>query len=558
MGVTRNSTQSPAGYSAQNLSGNQLAARMAAAYNVAQRQNLSASIGDLGYLFKIHPAETAAGLVDANLRFGYLPGVVDRYGLNAVPGTTSMLAAANLAIKQAKLGGGPDVVFGATAPYLIDGILDLTTAVGATNYGVTIRGEANNVAFSTSVPHRPQIIFKHALTQGFDCTGNNGLTFRDLSVGSDTVTFPKACFFLARNTDGASQICRFENVRAIGAFSDSVLYNFGSEDDVHIGCFYRNTTAGVAPKVIRMTSTNMSAFTSTFTAIDAAASVSTIDHNFIGCQFQNDSVDANADLIYYDAVSDVRYYGCWAYMAGGRAVHYHDGSHSVSQSISFRDWVTESISNSAHFADFSNNAGITSGWRFDNVVSYSTGTFLNCEGALPTLDEFKIDQVLDVTNHGINIPGTLQNSIAYFFGPITIGTDTGNELHGNCPVWAITTSTNSKWYDWASGALTWAPNLAGLTTATAVTFSNLRVSFDGSKISFNGQLNVGTALVSAAGQQITGLPKPAINGCDVSVVNATTEVGYAGAFISGSGITLPVINVGAGVTLLVSGSYFRA
>lgn len=74
------SVQAPAAYSNANLAGGQLAARMAGTATAAQRLNLRTALQDNAWLFKIHPAETAAGLVEANLTFGYVPGNAKRYG----------------------------------------------------------------------------------------------------------------------------------------------------------------------------------------------------------------------------------------------------------------------------------------------------------------------------------------------------------------------------------------------------------------------------------------------------------------------------------------------
>lgn len=80
MGVSRQTTQSPTAYSSQNLKGNQLAVRMAGTASAGQRADLVTAIQDKGYRYKIHPKETAAGRVDADLTFGFEPGDIRRYG----------------------------------------------------------------------------------------------------------------------------------------------------------------------------------------------------------------------------------------------------------------------------------------------------------------------------------------------------------------------------------------------------------------------------------------------------------------------------------------------
>lgn len=98
-------TQSPAGYSAQNLQGNQLAARMAGTASAAQRANLATAIQDSGYRYLIHPAETAAGLTAVNLAFGFDPGDLRRYKCT-VDGSGDNTANINNAIAAATAAGG--------------------------------------------------------------------------------------------------------------------------------------------------------------------------------------------------------------------------------------------------------------------------------------------------------------------------------------------------------------------------------------------------------------------------------------------------------------------
>lgn len=87
------SVQSPAAYDRQNLTAAQVGARLAAGANALLRANLAAAMQDAAYLHNIHPLETADGLTEADLRFGFPPGNVLRYGENTVPGTTDMTQA---------------------------------------------------------------------------------------------------------------------------------------------------------------------------------------------------------------------------------------------------------------------------------------------------------------------------------------------------------------------------------------------------------------------------------------------------------------------------------
>lgn len=59
--------------------------------------------GNIGY-YAVTASETAAGVTPVN--FGYLPGVVDRYANNTIPGTTDMSAAVRLALDSVPAAGG--------------------------------------------------------------------------------------------------------------------------------------------------------------------------------------------------------------------------------------------------------------------------------------------------------------------------------------------------------------------------------------------------------------------------------------------------------------------
>ena len=103
------SVQSPAAYSNQNLQGAQLTTRIAAAASAAVRGNLRTALQDAAYLFKIHAAETTAGLVDANLTFGFEVGDVRRYGADPT-GAADSTTAFQRAVSAATAAGGLNLV----------------------------------------------------------------------------------------------------------------------------------------------------------------------------------------------------------------------------------------------------------------------------------------------------------------------------------------------------------------------------------------------------------------------------------------------------------------
>jgi len=77
------SVQSPKAYDLVNLQGAALAARIGGAASATVRGNVRTALQDTGYRYQIHPVETSAGLVEANLTFGFDPLDARRYGYAA-------------------------------------------------------------------------------------------------------------------------------------------------------------------------------------------------------------------------------------------------------------------------------------------------------------------------------------------------------------------------------------------------------------------------------------------------------------------------------------------
>lgn len=512
-------------------------------------------------------AEITAAITPTN--YFYPPLTVDRYGTNTTPGTTSMAAAFQAAINVAKKGGGGTITYGRTSPYLIDAALDCTTPVGSTNYGFTIRGEGNAIAVTSNSPYYPSIIFKHT-GHGFDTTGSLGINFEDMTITTDTVTFPKTCFLLARNTNNSSQIMRFQNVRVRGSFSVALIYNYGSEDDQHTGCQYYNT-AGTSAKVVYMTAWNtgagVAAQTSTFTTI-LTGNTSTIDHTFFGGQYQAVSSDPAADVFYLDNVDSLKIISPWLFCenaagnAGGRSLIYIDTTHGASNFGQLLDNTGEdSTTPCAYGVLFGNQALATpTCWKFDNCRLASTTAAIAAAGTNVTADNFQIRQVNEGsgTANGIIWPGTIQGStIDSNPTKLVIGTSKYNVLIGQTTQWTITTRTNDYWVDTRT-TKTWTPGTAGLTITGALTIRG-RSIYHGPLVTVQTLFSAATSIVCAQGVTLTGLPLAATDySADVEVTNANTGVVIGGGYVVGTTISLPAINVGAGVSVIVSATYFAA
>lgn len=251
-------------------------------------------------------AEITAGVTPVN--FARLPMDVDRYATNTTPGTTDMTAAFNAAVAVAMVAGGT-VTYGATSNYLVTGIINCTVAGAPNQPGILIRGSG-----VSSQDANFGILAKHALMSVFDCTGNDSITFENVSIKTDATVFPQTGILTARNSTGSSLIIRLTNVRIVGKFGTACFYNYGSEDDVLVGCYFANYNPALNTKAAMWTGNNVSVITSPFVAI-ATGPRSCIDHTVVGCQFLNASGGATCDAIYIEQVDSLKIYGGWAHSA---------------------------------------------------------------------------------------------------------------------------------------------------------------------------------------------------------------------------------------------------
>lgn len=250
--------------------------------------------------------ETAAAVTIVN--YQYPPYCVDRYVTNSIPGTTDCTSAWNQATVAAMNVGGV-VTYGATSEYLVTGPINCTVTGGPDVAGITIQGLGNGGQDQTY-----GILAKHTGVAVFDCTGNDSIVFRDVSIKTDNTTFPQTGILTARNSSGESNYTRLFNVKMNGNFSVACYYNYASEDDVLVGCLFVNGATGAGTKCAVFTATNISSLVSPFTTI-ATGSHSCIDHNLIGCQFLNSAGTTTSDCIYIEVSDSVKIFGGWAHNA---------------------------------------------------------------------------------------------------------------------------------------------------------------------------------------------------------------------------------------------------
>ncbi len=133
---------------AVQLYGPQIGARLAAAANSTIRGNVRTALQDQGYRYKIHPAETAAGLTDAQLTFGFDPLTLERYGADptgAADSTAAITALLNVIVAN---GGGSAYLRPGTYKLTSTVTVNLTPSTGSTVEQLGLELYAHGVVFN--------------------------------------------------------------------------------------------------------------------------------------------------------------------------------------------------------------------------------------------------------------------------------------------------------------------------------------------------------------------------------------------------------------------------
>jgi hypothetical protein len=498
-------------------------------------------------------AETTAGVMPTN--YGYAPLSVDRYGNNTEPGTTPMTSAFNSAIAVARVSGGT-VLYGQTAPYLVNSPINCTYGGDGNQPGFTIR---NIGGMSHDLTNG--ILAKHTGVAVFDCTGNDAIEFYNVVIHTDPATYPQTGILFARNSHKGSQLNRINDCRIVGKFSVACFYNYGAEDDVLTGNYFANLAMTKETKVAVWTGNNVSGLKSSFVTI-ATGSVSCIDHNCFGNQYYNRGGTNTSDCVYLEQTDSWKTFGGWAYSASltanGRALIYVDMSNAASNFGVIDGLTGENGTHlQAHCVEFSNGAFIATGWKIDSCRFPNAINAISA-GASATLDNFHVRNVSEQASHGLFAAGTVQNSILDTVAMgLKMGTSKNNTLIGYSENWSIKTRIKDSWIDQGKTNKTWTANTDALTITGALKKRAICVAH-GPLVTINLVLAAATSIVCAKGTAITGLPFAACDySSDVSVTDITSQTALPGGFIEGGKLYLPAVNV-ATAEIVITATYFAA
>ena len=353
------------------------------------------------------PAEAGISIADHS----YEPGCVDRYGVNAEPGKTSMVQAFNAAIKQAQAGGA-HVTYGSSAPYLLDAPVDCTFAGRAQQHGVVIR----NLGPTGFGQGMCGIVAKHRGVAVFDCTGTN-VELHRVVIGTDATVYPQTGVLWARNSTRGSLFCKMQYCAIVGKFSVAPFYNYGAEGGSLIDCYLTNYATTPNTKVAVWTANNIAGLQSIVPGVIATGPQSQIDHNCFGNQYYNAGGTSTSDCIYLEQADSWKQFGGWAYSASltanGRALIYVDMTHAATNFALIQGFTGENAAHlQSHGIYFSDHPATPVGWKVDSFRIPNAVSAIQA-GETTTLDNFHIVNVSELASHGLSVGGTLQNSIVH-------------------------------------------------------------------------------------------------------------------------------------------------
>jgi len=498
-------------------------------------------------------AEAAAGLTIADSR--YPPGCVDRYGINAAPGTTSMVPAFNAAIQQAQRGGA-QVTYGATAPYLLDSPVNCTFAGRANQHGVVIRnlGDAGG-GF-------PSLIAKHRGVAVFDCTGTEIVELYDVVIGTDPAVYPQTGVLWARNSNGGSLFHKMQNCRIFGSFSVAPFYNYGAESDALIDCYLVNYAKTPGTKVAVWTANNFAGLRSMVPGLIATGAHSCIDHNCFGNQYYNAGGTDTSDCVYLEQADSWKNFGGWAYSASstanGGALIYVDMARAASN-FALIEGLTGEVSTrlQAYGIRFSHDPFTPTGWKVESC-RLPNAVYAIEAGAATTLDNFHIGGISEQASHGLSAAGTVQNSVLHTVGlALRIGRSLNNALVGKSQYWSIGARSKDVWIDQGGGGRDWNANVGALCIEGTLEKRAI-YTVHGSAVTINVVLAASGSICCGKGAVITGLPFVAADySTDVNVTNITAQAELLGGYIDGDKLCLPAIDV-ATDRIVITATYVAA
>lgn len=523
-------------------------------------------------------AEAAAGsLVAAGI---CVPGYVDRYIKNTTPGSTDTtgsltpgaLTGWQAATAQAIQPGGADVTWDGASWYLTTAPVNCTFTGGGNQVGIKLYPSGGP---ATDAGHG--ILANHTGVAVFDFTGCSkaALMWAAIRTGS---SHPQTAVLWARGASNQSSFNRMLNCSIVGSFTDSVIYNFGAEQNIVQGNILYNLSTAAGTCVVRLTANNMSGLTSPYTTIFSGG-LSTTCHYHSGNTYVNSAGTSTSDCVVFDSIDGATFDECFALSASssaaGRAIFYVYGVNATSNRIKISRMQGEVATFMHNYGVlFDNSSPATGnpqpvGWEICDSRLTNTLYAIACAGTTCKPTNLFVRNITEQPSvaHGMNIPGVLLTS--FIEDPalvLTIGTSQQNCLIGDSNKWGIgtaavggiTTRTNDNWCDTGAVNKTWTPALGTVTQSGTFAVQTASWLFTGSDATFDCELNSTGTFTATAGQTITGLVvAAAYASANVLICDATSGALLATGFIAAgtTAIKCTAFTTSSGHSIVISGRY---
>jgi len=215
-----------------------------------------------------------------------------------------------------------------TTYYLLNSPIDMTSSYdGSINRcGITLDFQSSNDVNITPNGSQP-IYASHTGTAGpvIDMTGSRDCVIYDMSCYGDPANPPTCMLLLQRaaisegsTTCGGGGRHNFYGLKSSGRFSEAVIYNYASEENVYNGLYLIQAMPGKA--TVTVTGFNIAGVTSPF-EFNPSGGQSNVGHTFIGCHLlsQGDSGSTNEVVLLLEAGGDLSYQGGFMYCPHGLA-----------------------------------------------------------------------------------------------------------------------------------------------------------------------------------------------------------------------------------------------
>jgi hypothetical protein len=455
--------------------------------------------------YAITADETTAGAVIVNPQ--YLPGWVDRYLANAVPGTTDMTSAFNMAAKVAAL-TGCEVNWGPTAPYRLNSPVNCTVMRGVVFNDRSSANLSNNT---------PSVLIGHN-GNGFDLAGSVETTWNNVVVENVSANTPQAIWFTGRVAGASCGLHRFNNCRtAFATKAGWVFYGIGSEENTFFGCtFYQNANGS---GIINHNVSNLLGLLSSFQTLSAGTS-GTENHHYGFGYYQLGNSGANTETVFYleQASNTTIRDGTWG-NAHGLAYINAVGAGAMTN-LTLDSIRGEPLGTKGLNGILVQNTGVNTQWTINNVNVDTTGYLLNFQAAqTPQIQNLIVTASSSTSGFGLNAY-TMSNSDISFLGGNIINGQAGGNVSGNTfrgwrsqVTLSGTTSTPNIYIDNNSGQVGIDGDLFTATSAActgALTVNaiwTLRLSPNGKEVTLSLPSTLGNT--TAAGSFTYGVVIPA-------------------------------------------------